>query len=164
MELVTPELGTFLWMFFSFAILMFILKTFAWKPILNALSEREDSIDNALKSAQTAKEEMLKLQANNEIIMNKARLEREQMLKETKQLSDGIIAEAKKMANKESDKLILAARINIQSEKETALKDIKNQVASISVDIAEKVLKTKFAEDQQQKDYFKNIINDIKLN
>lgn len=164
MGLVTPELGTFLWMFLSFALVMIILKMFAWKPILSALSERENSIEDALLSAQTAKEEMIKLQADNKEIMTQARLERELMLKETKQLSDSIIAEAKKIAIVESDKLIQTARINIRSEKENALKDIKNQVASISVDIAEKVLKAKFAQDQQHEDYFKTIIKDLKLN
>nr|WP_320117812.1 F0F1 ATP synthase subunit B [uncultured Marinifilum sp.] len=164
MGLVTPELGTFIWMFLAFAIVLFILKKFAWKPILNALKEREDSIEDALNSAERAKEEMAKLQADNEKILQEARKEREGMLKEAKELGATLVSEAKQKATLEADKVIESARINIESEKSAALGEIKAQVALLSVEIAEKILRQQFADDQQQKDYFKKLMDEVKLN
>lgn len=164
MGLVTPELGTFIWMFLAFAIVLFILKKFAWKPILNALKEREESIEDALRSADRAKEEMAELKADNEKILQEARKEREAMLKEAKEMSTKIVNEAKQKATHEADKLVEAARANIDSEKTAALKEIKTQVADLSIDIAEKVLKNQFSENQQQKDYFKKLLEEVKLN
>lgn len=164
MGLVTPELGTFIWMFFSFLIVLFILAKYAWKPILNALKEREDSIEDALNSAERAKEEMAKLQADNEKILQEARKEREAMLKEAKEMGAKLVSEAKQKATIEADKVIESARINIEGEKAAALGEIKAQVANLSVDIAEKVLRQQFADDQQQKDYFKKLMGEVKLN
>lgn len=164
MGLVTPELGTFIWMFIAFGIVLIILKKFAWKPILNALKEREDSIEDALRSADHAKEEMAALQADNERIIQEARQERDNMLKEAKEMSNQLVSEAKQKAMQEADKLVEAARVNIESEKVAALTEIKAQVANLSVEIAEKVLRQKFADNQQQKDYFKTLMNEVKLN
>ncbi len=164
MGLVTPELGTFIWMFLAFAIVLFILKKFAWKPILNALAEREDSIEDALRSAERAKEEMAELQADNERILQEARKEREGMLKEAKEMGATLVSEAKRKATLEADKVIESARINIEGEKSAALSEIKAQVALLSVEIAEKILRQQFADDQQQKDYFKKLMDEVKLN
>ncbi|MGQ1910687.1 F0F1 ATP synthase subunit B [Marinifilum sp. RC60d5] len=164
MGLVTPELGTFIWMFFSFLVVLLILAKYAWKPILNALKEREDSIEDALNSAERAKEEMAKLQADNEKILQEARKEREAMLKEAKEMGAKLVNEAKQKATIEADKVIESARINIEGEKAAALGEIKAQVANLSVDIAEKVLRQQFADDQQQKDYFKKLMDEVKLN
>ena len=164
MGLVTPELGTFIWMFLAFAIVLVILRLFAWKPILEALKEREDSIDQALKAAENAKLEMAELQADNQRILKEARFEREQMLKEAKEISDKIINESKQKATIEGDKMLEAARLNIQSEKNAAISDIKAQLAVLSIDIAEKILRIKLDDNQQQQDYFKKIINEVKLN
>lgn len=164
MGLLSFELGTFIWMFLAFAIVLFILKKFAWKPILNALTEREESIEDALRSAERAKEEMAELQADNERILQEARKEREAMLKEAKEMGSKLVSEAKQKATIEADKVIESARLNIEGEKSAALNEIKAQVALLSVEIAEKVLREQFADDQQQKDYFKKLMDEVKLN
>ncbi|MFA9371769.1 MAG: F0F1 ATP synthase subunit B [Labilibaculum antarcticum] len=164
MDLVTPELGTFIWMLLSFGIVLVILAKYAWKPILNALKEREDSIKDALSSAERAKEEMSELQAGNERILQEARKEREAMLKEAKEMGSKLVSEAKQKATLEADKVIESARINIEGEKSAALNEIKAQVAILSVEIAEKILRQQFADDQQQKDYFKKLMDEVKLN
>ncbi|MCT4624398.1 MAG: F0F1 ATP synthase subunit B [Schleiferiaceae bacterium] len=164
MGLVTPELGTFIWMFLAFAIVLFILKKFAWKPILNALREREESIEDALRSAERAKEEMAELKADNERILQEARKEREAVLVEAREMGDKIVSEAKQKATQEADKIIESARVSIEGEKSAALNEIKSQVANLSVEIAEKILRQQFADDQQQKEYFKKLMDEVKLN
>lgn len=164
MGLVTPELGTFIWMLLSFGIVLLILAKYAWKPILNALKEREQSIEDALSSAERAKEEMAELQADNERILQEARKEREAMLKEAKEMGSKLVSEAKQKATLEADKVIELARLNIESEKSAALSEIKAQVANLSVEIAEKILRQQFADDQQQKNYFKKLMDEVKLN
>ncbi len=164
MGLVTPELGTFIWMLLAFGIVLLILAKYAWKPILNALKEREQSIEDALSSAERAKEEMVDLQADNERILQEARKEREAMLKEAKEMGSKLVSEAKQKASLEADKVVESARISIESEKSAALNEIKVQVAILSVQIAEKILRQQFADDQQQKDYFKKLMDEVKLN
>ena len=141
MELVTPGLGLIFWMVLSFSVILFILKKYAWKPILKALKEREITIATALKSADKAKEEMEQLKADNEKIIKEAKNERDNLLKDTRQLKDKIISEAKQKAISEGKKMIEDARGKIESEKEAALDEIKNQVVSFSIEIAEKILK-----------------------
>lgn len=164
MGLVTPELGTFIWMLLAFGIVLLILAKYAWKPILNALKEREQSIEDALSAAERAKEEMVDLQADNERILQEARKEREAMLKEAKEMGSKLVSEAKQKASLEADKVVESARISIESEKSAALNEIKVQVAILSVQIAEKILRQQFADDQQQKDYFKKLMDEVKLN
>ncbi|WP_372754830.1 F0F1 ATP synthase subunit B [Labilibaculum sp.] len=164
MGLVTPELGTFIWMLLAFGIVLLILAKYAWKPILNALKEREQSIEDALSSAEHAKEEMATLQAGNEKILQEARKEREAMLKEAKEMGENVVREAKQKATIEADKIIESARLNIESEKSAALNEIKAQVALLSIEIAEKILRQQFTDDQQQKDYFKKLMDEVKLN
>jgi len=164
MNLVMPEFGLFFWMMVSFGIVLFILKKFAWKPILNALREREESIDKALRSADRAKEEMTALKADNERILKEARIEREMMLREAKAMSDKIVSDAKQKSLEEADKIIETTRQNIETEKMAALGDIKKQIALLSVKIAEKVLRDKFADPAQQKAYVDKLIEEINLN
>lgn len=164
MNLVMPDFGLFFWMLVSFGIVLYILKKYAWKPILNALKEREDSIERALRSADKAKEKMAALQADNERIMNEAKLEREIILKEAKELGDQLISEAKRKAKVEAEKVVESARQSIESEKAAALKDIRVQVATLSVEVAEKILRAKFADDQQQQDYINKLMDEINLN
>jgi len=164
MNLVMPEFGLFFWMMVSFGIVLFILKKFAWKPILNALREREESIDKALRSADRAKEEMAALKADNERILKEARIEREMMLREAKAMSDKIVSDAKQKSLEEADKIIETTRQNIETEKMAALGDIKKQIALLSVKIAEKVLRDKFADPAQQKAYVDKLIEEINLN
>ena len=164
MELVTPGLGLIFWMVISFSVILFILKKYAWKPILNALKEREITIDTALKSADKAKEEMEQLKADNEKIIKEAKNERDNLLKDTRQLKDKIISEAKQKAISEGKKMIEDARGKIESEKEAALDEIKNQVVSFSIEIAEKILKKKLEKTKDQKDLINELIDEIKIN
>lgn len=164
MELVTPGLGLVFWMVISFSIILFILKKFAWKPILKALKDREITIDTALKSADKVKEEMEQLKTDNEKIIKEAKNERDNLLKDARQVKDKIISEAKQIANSEAKKIIENAKGKIESEKEAALDEIKNQVAGFSIEIAEKILKKKLEKTKDQKDLINELIDEIKIN
>ena len=128
MELVKPSIGLIFWMAVSFSIILFLLKKFAWKPILGMIKEREQSIENALAAAENAKEEMKALQSNNERILVEARAERDQLLKDAREIREKMIADAKGLATKEGERLLTIARDNIQNEKMAAITELKNQV------------------------------------
>jgi F-type H+-transporting ATPase subunit b len=164
MELVRPDVGTIFWMLLMFIIVLVILKKFAWKPILNALDKREKSIEESLRSADRARKEMEQLKADNEKIIAQARVERDGMLKETKQLSEKILKEAREKAVVETKRLIETAREQIENEKALAVTEIRNQVAELSVDIAEKILREKLKDGKQQKELIDKLLKDIKLN
>jgi F-type H+-transporting ATPase subunit b len=164
MQLVKPEFGLIFWMLVSFGVIFWILKKFAWKPILTMLKEREESITNALNSAERAKKEMEALQSNNEKLLAEARNQRDIMLKEAREIKDQIIGEAKGAAQKEADKLLKSARENIQSEKNSAIAEMKNQVAALSIEIAEKILKEELSSSDKQKTLVKTLLNDVNLN
>jgi len=164
MALVTPDVGTLFWMLLMFIIVLVILKKFAWKPILGALDKREKSIEDSLRSADRAREEMEQLKADNEKILAEARLERDGMLKETRATSEQILSEAREKAGKEGKRLIEAARDQIVNEKDLAMAEIRKQVAELSVNIAEKILREKLKEDQQQKALIDKLLKDVKLN
>lgn len=164
MGLVTPNPGTFVWMLIIFGIVLYILGKFAWKPILNALKEREESIAKALNSAEEAKKQVAGLKAENENILAEARREKVLILKEAKEIKDKIIAEAKGKAIIETQKAIESARIQIQNEKNNAINDIKKQVAELSVMIAEKVIKKELSNKAEQEKLMEGLIDEIKLN
>lgn len=164
MELVKPAFGLIFWMFISFGIIVFILKKYAWSPILGMLKEREEGIQNALDAAKKAKEEMASLQSNNERIISEAKAERDKLLKEARELKDSIIAEAKAKAGKEGEKLMSAARESINNEKMAAITELKNQVAQLSVEIAEKILKEELSSQDKQKTLVKALLEDVNLN
>ncbi len=164
MRLVTPDIGTIFWMLLMFIIVMLILKKFAWKPILNVLRNREQYIEESLRSADRAKKEMEKLQADNEKIMAEARKERYKMLKETKKTGEMILNEAKNKASEESKKIIQSARVQIENEKDAAIADIRIQVAELSVDIAEKILQEKLKDDKAQQELMEKLLKDVKMN
>ncbi len=164
MELVTPGIGLLFWMLVSFAIVVIILKKIAWKPILKALKEREDSIEDALESAEKAKEEMAKLQVDNEKIINEAKAERDNLINEAREVKETIINEAKTQATTEANKLIEQSRINIKNEKAAAINEIKDQVAILSVEIAEKLLKQELAKDKKQEELINSLLKEIKVN
>lgn len=164
MALVSPDLGLIFWMTLSFLIVLFLLKKFAWKPILGILKSREQSIEEALEAAERAKEQMAAIQADNEKIMQEARAEREKMLKEADDMRAKILADAKKEAGTEAGNIIEAAKKEIQLEKENALSEIKNKVVDLSVDIAEKILQKNLSSDQSQTDYAASLLKDIDLN
>ena len=139
MQLVTPAIGLVFWMSITFLSIFFILKKFAWKPILNMIKEREDSIESALQSAEKAKLEMKELQASNERILAEAIAERENLLREARETKDAIVNEAKTKAKAEADKLINQALESIKNEKMAAITELKNQVAALSIEVAEKI-------------------------
>ncbi len=164
MDLVKPSIGLIFWMLVSFGIIFFILKKFAWKPILTMLKDREDFITNALNSAESAKKEMAALQSNNEKLLAEARGQRDIMLKEAREIKDQIIGEAKGAAQKEADKVMKSARESIQSEKNAAIAEMKNQVAALSLQIAEKILKEELSSSEKQKALVVTLLNDVNLN
>ena len=158
------SVGLFAWQTLLFVVLMFLLRKFAWKPILTAVNEREDSILEALKSAEEAKLKMAELKADNQALLNEARVERDAILKEARTMKDGIVAEAKTSATAEADKIVAAARESIQHEKMAAITDLKNQVAVLSIEIAEKILKDELSSADKQKAIIDNVVKDIVLN
>lgn len=162
--LVQPEAGTIIWMIIIFGIVVFILKKFAWKPILNALKEREESIANALNSAEEAKKEVAGLKADNQKVIAEARREKDLILKEAKELKEKIVSEAKEKAAEEAQKTIDQARQQIDAEKTAAINDIKKQVANLSVSIAEKLIQKELSNKGAQEKMVDGLIDDIKLN
>lgn len=164
MELITPDIGLIFWMTLSFALVMAILKKFAWKPILQGLKDREDSIKESLSTAEKAREEMAKLKSDNEKLLEEARLERDEIIKEALGASKTIMAEAKTDASKISGKMIEDAQALIKGEKQAALAEIKNQVASLSVEIAEKLMRRNLADDKSQRDLVDQFVKETNIN
>lgn len=164
MGLVIPDYGLLFWMLLSFGIVIFLLAKFAWKPILNSLKEREESIENALETAKNAKIEMQELKAGNEKIIIEAKNERERLIKEAREVKDNIIKEAKSQATIEANKLITTARKEIESEKSVAINEIKAQVTELSIEIAEKILMKELENKDVQQKYITELLNDINPN
>jgi len=151
MELLTPGLGLIFWQAVIFLMLVFLLGKFAWRPILDSLRIREESIEEALRSADEAREEMSKLQSDNEALLVKAREERDTLLKEAAKLGAKLKEDAKEDAKKITSKMIEDAKLSIVSEKEAALKEVRNQVAELSVEIAEKLIRKSLGDEKSQK-------------
>jgi F-type H+-transporting ATPase subunit b len=164
MDLITPDTGLIFWQLFGFLGLLFILIKFAWKPMLEALEERESSIENALKSAETARNEMANLKAENEKLLAEARLERDIILKKAQDASIKMIEEAKDDATKVGAQMIANAKAVIETEKKAALADVKTQVATLSLEITEKLLRKNLSDDKAQKELVDGFVNELKLN
>jgi len=164
MELITPGIGLLFWMLLAFSVVLLILKKFAWKPILNALKDRENSIEQALRAADKAKEQMAKMQADNEKILAEARLERDKLIKEAREMKDQIISDARQKAQEEGNKMIDAARHVIQNERAAAVDQIKEMVAALSVDIAQKLLQKQLEDEKSQKELIGKVLGQTKLN
>ena len=158
------SLGLFFWQTLLFIALVFLLWKYAWKPILNAVNDREEGIKNALAAAEDAKKEMQNVTADSEKLLQEARAEREVMLKEAREIKDKIVADARDLAQVEGDKMIKQAQATIESEKKAAVADIKNQVADLSLQIAEKVIKEQLSDDKKQIKLVDDMLGDIKLN
>ena len=156
--------GLFFWQMILFLALLFLLRKFAWKPILNAVKKREEGIVDALASAENARKEMQNLTADNERILKEARSKREELLKEARTMRAQMIDEAKGDAQIEADKLIEKAKESIQTEKNAAIADLKNQVAELSVNIAEKLVKGELASDDKQASLIETMLKEAKLN
>jgi F-type H+-transporting ATPase subunit b len=164
MDLILPSSGLIFWQLFGFLALLFILIKFAWKPMLAAIEERETSINNALKAAETARNEMANLKAENEKLLAEARLERDTILKKAQDASVKMIDDAKAEAVKAGALMIENAKSVIETEKKAALADVKSQVASLSLDITEKLLRANLSDDKSQKDLVEGFIKELKLN
>ena len=164
MDLVTPDIGLIFWTTVSFVILYFILAKYAWKPILGAVNDREKSIKDALSAAEKAKEEMASLKSDNEKILNEAKLQREALLKDARDIKSKIISDAQNEATKKANKLIEAAKTAIDNEKSAAMKELKNTVVDLSLNIAEKLLSKELDNKDKQVKNIKDIIDKSKLN
>lgn len=162
--LVSPDPGLFIWSTVAFLILFFLLSKFAWKPIVKALDERERSIEDALSKAEMAKAEMAKLISENEDLLKEARLERDSILKEAKEIKDQIINDAKDQAKIEGAKLIEKAKDEITNQKLAAMAEIKIQVSSLSLAIAEKVLRNQLQDQEKQQALVNELLKEVKLN
>ncbi len=156
--------GLFFWQLLLFGLLVLLLRKFAWKPILDAVNAREAGIKNALAAAEAAKKEMQNITADNEKLLKEARVERDVLLKEARELKDNIVAEAKAQAKAEGDTIIQQAKSAIVTEKKAAIADLKSQVASLAVDIAEKIIKEKLSDSKKQLELVERMVDDIKLN
>jgi F-type H+-transporting ATPase subunit b len=161
--LIQFSFGLIFWMTVSFLAVLFILKKFAWTPILGALSERERTIEDALSEAKKAREEIAAMNARNEDLMRQAREEREVLLKEARDIRDKEISEAKAKAKAEADALLSRARIDIQNEKNAAITEMKNQVAELSILVAEQVLREKLADSAAQQSLVDKVMNEAEL-
>ena len=164
MALVTPAIGLIFWTCVVFVLLLILLKKFAWKPILNAVDERNESIENALKAADKAKSEMENLNSDNERILLKARIERDEILKEAREIKNNIVNEAKEQAKKEANKILTSSKEQISNEKMKAITELKNTVAELSINIAEKILKSELEDKNKQNKLVVTALKDSKLN
>ena len=163
-SLTTPAIGTIFWTVLIFSLFFLLLKKFAWKPILNAVKQRDDMIKGSLASAEKARKEMIKLQGDNEAILRKAREEREAILREAREIRDKLIAEAKGKATEEADKLVEKAKAGIEREKATALAEIREQVASLSIDIASKLIGERLKQTSEQEKLIDSYLKEVDLN
>ncbi|QKJ30966.1 F0F1 ATP synthase subunit B [Mucilaginibacter mali] len=163
MDIVQPAIGLVVWTLVSFVILLIILRKFAWKPILGAVNERERNIEEALSKAEAAKEEMSRLTNENDALLKQARAERDVILAEAKKLKDQIVGEAKEAAQAEGARMIENARIEINNQKAIAMADVKNQVASLSIEIAEKILRKQFEDAKKQDELVSDLLKEVKL-
>ena len=162
--MIEPGIGLLFWMTLTFLILLFLLAKFAWKPILAAVNEREVTIVDSLNQAKLAKLEVENLKAENEIIIREAKVQRDMILKEARDIKDRIVGEAKDVAKIEGDKMIESARQTIQAEKTAAVADIKSQIGTLSVSIAESILKQKLDNDSAQDNLVANILKSSNFN
>ena len=164
MELVTPAIGLIFWTTIVFILLVLLLKKYAWKPILTAVNNRNESIEKALQTAEKAKVEMENLNADNERILAEARMERDGILKEAREIKNNIVNEAKEKAKKEADKILTSSKEQIINEKMKALTELKNTVAEMSIEIAEKVLKSELSNKEKQEELVTNALKETELN
>jgi len=164
MELLTPDLGLFVWNIIIFLLLLIVLRKLAWKPILKSLKEREKGISDSLASAERIKVEMAQMKNENEALLAKAREERAQMLKEARETKDKMINEAKDLAKQEAGKIIADAQAAIETQKMAAITEVKNQVGTLVVEVAEKILRRQLENKPEQENYIRQLTNEAKLN
>ena len=164
MELVTPGIGLIFWQALTFLVVLFLLSKFAWKPIMSSLREREESIENALSQAEKARLEMQALMANNEKMVAEARVERDRILREAQEAGNQMIEEARNKASVEGNRMVEQARIAINMEKQAALTEVQNLVGTLSINIAEKLLRRELSDNQAQQNLVKEYLKDAQMN
>jgi len=164
MGLISPAYGTIFWMVLSFSLVFFILAKFAWGPILKGLKDREESIEEALQAAEAARKEMAALKADHEKIMMEARAERDILMREARKMRDDLLEAARSEAVKEGEKLLEAARKLIESEKISAIGEIKEQISVLSVQVAEKILRNELSDVTKSDVLINDMLKDMKLN
>jgi len=163
-DLVTPDIGLIFWQTVVFLIVFAVLAAFVWKPVASALKTRESAIADSLKAAELAKEEMAQIKEDNEYLVQEARMERDKMLKEALATANQIKEDARSETSVIADKMIADAKTAIEGEKKAALQEVKNLVASLSIDIAEKLLREKLSDDKSQKDLIEKFLKEVKVN
>ena len=161
--MLTVSYGKMIWMSIAFIAVLFILKKFAWKPILKAIKDREDHIEESLQMATNVKKEMQELQSSNEKLLQDARNERDNMLRDARATKDEIIGEAKTKAGEEATKMITNAKEAIENEKMAALVELKNEVGRLSLEIAEKVIRERLSDDSKQNDLVSKLLEEVKI-
>ena len=164
MELITPDLGLIIWMTLSFLILLFVLGTFAWKPVMKMLDKRENKITEALNEANLAREQMKQLTADNERLLQQAKDERDAILNEARKVSQKMYDDIKTKAQEEKQRLVASAKEDIAVEKQKAIVEIKNTIAEISIEMAEKVLQHELADKAKHQDYINKRVSELNFN
>jgi F-type H+-transporting ATPase subunit b len=164
MELIQPGLGLIFWMTISFGLVLFLLGKYAWKPIMKMLREREESIEQALHAADKARDEMKNLVSDNERLLAEAKNERDAILGEARKIREKIIEEARGKANEEAERIVENARERIENEKMAAITELKNQIALLSIEIAEKLIREELSHDKKQEGLIRKMLDDVKSN
>jgi F-type H+-transporting ATPase subunit b len=158
------SIGLFFWQLILFIVLVLLLRKFAWKPILDAVEKRESGIEDALKSAELAKLEMQNLQADNQKLLQEARAERESMLKDAREIKNKMIEDAKSEAQEQANKIIEQAQATIEGEKKAAIAELKTQMAGLSIEIAEKVMREELSNKDKQLKLVESMLGETKFN
>ncbi|GAB1418826.1 F0F1 ATP synthase subunit B [Bacteroidales bacterium] len=164
MELINPGLGLFFWMVLVFGIVFFILKKFVWPPILQSLKDREQHIEESLQLADATREEMKKLKLDNEVLLKEAKEEREAMMNEARKVREKLLEDARVKATAEAERIVESARQQIENERKAAITDIKNQIAEISIEVAEKILREKLQTPKDHEQYIQKLLDSKQLN
>lgn len=162
--LVLPDIGLIFWNTLAFLILVFVLGRFAWKPILKAITDREQGIEDALAKADKMKSAITEMQSENEALLAKAREQRAVMIKEAKEASEKMVSDAKEKAKSEYERIVADAQLAITQQKNAALTEVKNQVGALVVEVAEKVLRRELSNKTEQEIFIKKIADEVKLN
>lgn len=162
--LISPGLGVFVWMLIAFGMLVFILAKFGWPVVLKTLNEREKAVNDALNAADKAREEMKHLEAHNEELLREAKAERDALLRNARQTSEQIVEDARSKATEEADRIVASARESIKYEKLKAMHDLKNEIANLSIEIAEKLIKTELSDKQKANALIARELEDSHLN
>ena len=164
MQLLTPGFGLIIWTLLAFLIVFFILKKYAWKPILNSLNQREKGIADSLATAERVRAEMAELKSENEELLAQAREERAVMLKEARDIKERIVNDAKEQAKTEASKIMSETQQAIEQQKMAAMTDVKNQIGKMVIEVAEKILRKELGDKEAQEAHIKDLVDEVKLN